>query len=117
MSGLTPEAMRAVAEWLDDTNPDEYGAGERLRAEANRLEAAAKTPGQVFAEVMGYEWSAQHESAKSTFENRAAAVIAHHVGPDRVVVDRVLLTDAHDNLFYPGPRVPDIGDRLREALS
>ena len=113
MSALTPEAARAAAEWLETTRHPMTSSAQELRAEADRLEAAARTPGQVLCdaevtfmdEVHGVDW-----------EKVAAAVIAHHVGPDRVVVDRVLLTDAHDNLFYPGPRVPDIGDRLREAL-
>ena len=114
MSGLTPEAARAAAEWLNTQN---VRAGihtiDALRAEADRLEAAAKTPGQVLAEDLGSNgWPGWPPERRARYERIAAAVIAHHVGPDRVVVDRA---DVEEVLRWTigAP----ITRRLREALS
>lgn len=101
MSDLTPEAaLRVSAEHLSKR----YGASDMvltLIAEADRLEAAAKTPGQVAFEMTTVVnprpgWGEIASETQAYWERIAAAVIAHHVGADRigpgqVVVDREYL--------------------------
>ena len=98
MSELTPEAaLRVSAEHLSKM----HGASDTvliLIAEADRLEAAAKTPGQVLAETLGHAWSAMSPHLQRFHEDAAAAVIAYHVGPDRVVVERFAAMIAADKL-------------------
>ena len=94
-SALTPEAARAAAEWLESRSPS---MAFDLRAEADRLEAAAKTPGQVLAEINEVNWSELPQDIEDNYERSAAAVIAHHVGPDRVVVERFAAMIAADKL-------------------
>ena len=112
MSALTPEAARAAAEWLESRSPS---MAFDLRAEADRLEAAAKTAGQALAEHQGMTWLHVPPSFRVTYEDRAAAVIAHHVGPDRVVVDQADVKQAVDACALNGYTTTAI--RLREALS
>lgn len=98
MSSLTPEAARAAAAWLDANNLG-YGAVRgALRDEADRLEAAARTPGQVLCEASQVgPWSATSLGWKAAYEKRAAAVIAHVVGPDSVIVSRKIVLDIMAN--------------------
>lgn len=117
MSDLTPEAARAAAEWLDRTG--RYARSPRdLRAEADRLEAASRTPGQVAAAAYYGSDPTYGELSEKMCErwgSVAAAVIAHHVGPDRVVVDRADVKAARARLELCGHRTEAV--RLREALS
>lgn len=77
------------------------------------MEAAARTPGQV----AWNEWCEDHgnETAPARMDRVAAAVIAHHVGPDRVVVERSDATTAADHLERHGHMVT--AGNIREALS
>ena len=115
MTALTPEAARAAAEGLESHGPNTTASASAFRVEADRLEAAAKTPGQVLAEHQGMTWLHVPPSFRVTYEDRAAAVIAHHVGPDRVVVDKYLVEQAWETIDNAGRSV--LADRLREALS
>ena len=124
MSGLTPESARAAADWLEKRDASmwlekqQLGTGwwaRDLRAEADRLEVAAKTPGQALAEHQGMTWLHVPPSFRVTYEDRAAAVIAHVVGPDRVVVDRVDALGASKNLDHSGYHT--LAGRIAKALS
>ena len=120
-AGLTPEAARAAAEWLETTRHPMTSSAQELRAEADRLESAAKTPGQVAYEAypdMGDGYPAWGEAPKwqhDSWNRCSAAVIAHHVGPDRIVVDKYLVEQAWETIDNAGRSV--LADRLREALS
>lgn len=113
---LTAEAARAAAEWLKSRSP---GMAFDLRAEADRLDTADRTPGQVAFEMTTMAnprpgWGGIASDTKTYWERIAAAVIAHHVGPDRLVVGRVDV----ENMIGIG--LGTIGPsrlRLREALS
>ena len=116
MSALTPEAARAAAEWLDTLDPCGYpSAAYVMRREADRLEAAARTAGQVLAEVQGECWEDLNENTMDLYEDFAAAVIAHHVGPDRVVVDRYAVLNAVE-VLHPRKYAATLA-AFREALS
>ena len=112
MTALTPEAARAAAEWLDKRSVFSIAAQEQLRAEADRLEAAARTPGQVLATSMACDYSVKPR----WWDDHAAAVIAHHVGPDRVVVERSDVAYVTGGASDPAQR-GGAEARLREALS
>ena len=85
--GLTPEAARAAAAWLEETKYPGYAAAD-LRIQADRLEDAAKTLGQINYEAQygnGYRtWGELQPWQRDKFEDGAVAVIAHNTGPARV---------------------------------
>ena len=97
MSALTPESAREWADWLDVSGMHAMHAVRALRAEADRLEDAAKTPGQVLVEAMGAKWSTWPAGDQGVYERHAAAVIAHVVGPDNVIVSRAVVQRIVDN--------------------
>ena len=111
MSGLTPDEARRAAEWLN--NVGNNGSAKDLRAEAHRLEDAAKTPGQVMAESLGHTWRLMIPAAQRTYELSAAAVIDHVVGRNRVVVDRADLNWVLERFVVQSMQA----HRLREALA
>ena len=95
MTEMTPEAARAAAEWLDADDEDDPSGADRLRAEADRLENAAKTPGQVARAQFTGQPSIGSDSP--VWNAVAAAVIAHVVGPDNVIVSRAVIQRIVDN--------------------
>ena len=97
MTEMTPEAARAAADWLAGTGACPYAIIDKLCAEADRLEDAAKTPGQVLVEAMGAKWSTWPAGDQGVYERHAAAVIAHVVGPDNVIVSRAVIQRIVDN--------------------
>ena len=120
MSGMTPEAARMAAEWLEGCQYTGRTAAQMFRHEADRLEAAAKTPGQVLAETCGNTWQAMSREAQVLYGNYADAVIAAYVVPDRVVVDRedaAVVATHVCTCAAAGYNTATAGARLREALS
>ena len=113
---MTPEAARAAAQWMDKLEKSTATPTE-FRVEADRLENTAKTPGRVLVDAYGECWDDCNSDDKRRYEEQAAAVIAHVVGPDRVVVDRQDAQWAVDNLLHPGPRATTVANRIHEALS
>ena len=118
---MNAEQARAAAEWLAEQNMrGAWEAPVALRAEADRLERAAKTPGQVLAEAFNAQWHTWTPGNRSVYEQAAAAVVAHVVGPDRVVVDRADLQFIVDYAHTPSVTAEPGRShcrRLREALS
>ena len=92
MTEMTPEAARAAADWLAGTGACPYAIIDKLCAEADRLEAAAITPGErLYADVRPRGapfWPQLSAWEKATHEVAVSNVIDRHVGADRVVVDR-----------------------------
>ena len=81
MSGLTAEAARAAAEWLESRSPS---MAFDLRAEADWLEDAAKTPGQVAFRAYHAlwtdmpSWEVNGPIMRAQWDAAAASVIDHH---------------------------------------
>ena len=75
----------------------------------------ARTPGQVAYEAMGFSnWSICSDITRRSYERGAAAAVAHHVGPDRVVLDRADVLELMNVLYDDGQFY--VSERIRKAL-
>ena len=113
---LTPEGVRAAADAYAAAFGSHWPVVGWFRAEADRLEAATRTPGQVASGLGLTDWIVLAPSVKATWESLAALVIDHVVGPDRVVMERVNVVRALA-MFDPLGITSSVFAHLREALS
>lgn len=82
----TPEEFRRVATWLEETGFAD-DVPDQLRDKADRLEARDMTPERVACEAEA-TWQCETAHTVGRMQFITDAVIAHVVGPDRVVVER-----------------------------
>lgn len=91
MSKVSIDSAREVAQWLADgpQTPGTLSVTQALLAEANRIEDAAKSLGQILYEASGLNnWVTESKDTQSNYEAMAVAVVDERVGDGSIVVGR-----------------------------
>lgn len=113
MSAPTAEGLRAAADAYEAANGDGWKGSRWLRAEADRMDTASRTLGQVLAEECKWNWSDANLASRAEWERRANVIGAAIVGPTMAVVTKVDLD--HLTGDPAEPHVAAAIDRLWQA--